>query len=129
VKIFQIFSKYTKISVQNIDDLLFSCVCFTQFSYRTTRDKSFTSSFYLGPKMLPVNLRQIFLELYIKIGKTVFVPHIRANDKGSRIDRLIIFTRIYIFFYSFYFTNACTLIENTLTTYIQITMLKVCDVF
>jgi hypothetical protein len=31
-----------------------------------------------------------------------------------------------LFFYS---TNACTLIENTLTTYIQITVLKVCDVF
>jgi len=38
------FSMYTKISVQNIDDLLFSCVCFTQISYRTIRDKRFTSS-------------------------------------------------------------------------------------
>jgi hypothetical protein len=32
-------------------------------------------------------------------------------------------------FIPFIFTNACTLIENTFTTYIKITMLKVCDEF
>jgi hypothetical protein len=42
---------------------------------------------------------------------------------------LYLFSVHVVTFIPFIFTNACTLIENTFTTYIQITVLKVCDMF
>jgi hypothetical protein len=85
-----------------------------------------------------VHLCTFHAEYYIEIGNMQLMFSLCNTEEISTrcsfviefiIPNLYLFSVHVVTFIPFIFTNACTLIENTFTTYTQITVLKVCDVF